>query len=83
MGFIKDMKADTLASEATQALDAGAYVFTPKLNTPGSQHGMTGNIADWAHMIQAVEAAGWVLAHWTVAMDNKGRPEAYPLFRRR
>lgn len=82
MGFIKDVKANTLATEARKALDGGASVFTPKLNTPSTQHGMTGNIADWAVMVQAVEDAGWVLHHWSVATDSKGRPEAYPLFRR-
>lgn len=83
MGLIKDMKVDTLATEATKALEAGHYFFTPRLNMPGSAHGMTGNIATWGLMIQAVESAGWALAHWAVAMDTKGRTEAYPVFRRR
>lgn len=83
MGFVKDVKADTLAKEATKALENGDYFFTPRLNMPGSNAGMSGNVHDWSVMIQAVEAAGWVLAHWSVAIDNKGRTEAYPLFRRR
>lgn len=83
MGLIKDMKTETLAAEATKALDAGHYFFTPRLNMPGSAHGMSGNIDTWALMIQAIESAGWALEHWSVAMDTKGRTEAYPLFRRR
>jgi hypothetical protein len=57
-------------------------VFTPRLNMPGSQHGMSGNIVDWAMMIQGLEESGWRLEQWSVAMDTKGRPEAYPLFRK-
>jgi hypothetical protein len=34
-------------------------------------------------MIQGIESVGWSLAHWTVASDNKGRAQAYPVFRRR
>jgi hypothetical protein len=34
-------------------------------------------------MIEAIEGAGWTLVDWAVAHDSKGRPEAYPLFRRR
>lgn len=82
MGFIKDVKASTLGTEAQKALDAGRAVFTPKLNTPVSQSSGSGNIADWSVMIEAVEAVGWRLADWCVALDGKGRPEAYPLFRR-
>lgn len=83
MGFIKDAKASQLGTEAQKAHEDGDYFFTPLLNSPSTHHGMSGNIRDWAVMVQAVEAAGWVLDQWTVAADNKGRPQAYPLFRRR
>lgn len=82
MGFIKDMKSGGLATEAQKAADGGAVVFTPRLNYPSSMHGMTGNISDWGEMIAAVEAVGWRLDQWAVGLDSKGRPEAYPLFRR-
>lgn len=82
MGFVKNLKADTLAKEAIKALENGDHLFTPRLNMPGSAHGMSGNIGDWSQMIHAVESAGWTLTHWSVAMDTKGRSEAYPLFRR-
>ena len=82
MGFVKDKKSGMLADEARKAAEAGWSVFTPRLNFPSSMHGMTGNIADWAQMIQTVEQGGWRLVEWSVAMDTKGRPEAYPLFRR-
>jgi hypothetical protein len=82
MGFLKDAKANLLGQEARKAVEAGDALFTPFLNTPSSQPGMTGNIRDWSLMIQAVEAEGWRLDQWTVAADNKGRAQAYPLFRR-
>lgn len=83
MGIIKDTKVNAISREAQKAFEAGHYFFTPFLNTPASQPGMSGNIEDWALMIQGVESNGWALAHWSVAMDTKGRAQAYPLFRRR
>jgi hypothetical protein len=82
VGFIKDTKAQNLGTEAKRAVEQGRTVFAPKLNTPMSQHNMSGAIAGWAEMVEAVEAQGWRLDQWSVAIDNKGRPEAYPLFRR-
>lgn len=83
MGFMKNMKVDAITAEAVKAAEAGRGVFTPKLNTPATQAGLTGDISDWAVMIEAIEAAGWDLTHWAVSSDAKGRPEAYPFFRRR
>lgn len=82
MGLIKDVKAGTIGTEAAKARDKGRGTFAAMLNTPMSQHGMSGGIDDWAVMIDAVEAEGWVLSSWSVAMDTKGRPQAYPVFRR-
>lgn len=82
MGLFKDAKADAMAAEARKALDAGDVLFTPFLNMPGSQAGLSSNIRDWALMIAAIETAGWRLDQWTVAADSKGRAQAYPLFRR-
>lgn len=82
MGLIKQAKADALVTEARRAVEQGRTVFAPRLNTPLSQHGMSGSIAGWAEMIEAVESAGWRLAEWAVCTDQKDRPEAYPLFRR-
>lgn len=83
MGFIKDAKAGMLAQEAERAVREGRTVFTAMLNTPWTHHTMSGSVPDWAQMIESVEACGWRLADWSVAMDAKGRPQAYPLFRRR
>jgi hypothetical protein len=82
MGFIKDVKAGVLAKEAARALDGGRRTFTPILNTPSSQTGMSGNIDDWSAMVDEVEAVGWRLEHWAIGQDNRGRPQAYPVFRR-
>jgi hypothetical protein len=81
MGFIKDAKVNMLLTEARRAVEEGRTVFAPKLNTPMTQSGLSGSIAGWAEMIEGIESAGWRMTDWSVAVDSKGRPEAYPLFR--
>ena len=83
MGWIKNAKASMLTMEAARAVQEGRTVFAPMLNTPMTHHTMSGAVAGWAEMIEAIEAEGWVLTNWSVAADDKGRPQAYPLFRRR
>ncbi|MFC4531495.1 hypothetical protein [Sphaerisporangium dianthi] len=83
MGFIKNAKIDALKQEAHRALEEGRWVFTPRLNTPAFHHDFTGSVSGWAEMIEAIEASGWMLVHWSVSTDQRGRPEAYPFFRRR
>ncbi|MGH3356605.1 MAG: hypothetical protein ACRDOJ_11960 [Nocardioidaceae bacterium] len=82
MGIIKQAKSDSLRQEAQRTREQGRTVFAPRLNTPMSQHNLSGAISGWAEMIEAVESCGWRLAEWAVSTDPKGRPEAYPLFRR-
>lgn len=81
MGFIKDAKVNMVLTEAQRAVAEGRTVFAPKLNTPMTQSGLSGSIAGWAEMIEGIESAGWRMTEWSVAVDSKGRPEAYPLFR--
>jgi hypothetical protein len=83
VGFMKQVKVDEITKEAGRAVAEGRTVFAPKLNTPMTQHGLSGSIAGWAEMIEAIEGEGWTMTDWSVAHDSKGRPEAYPLFRRR
>jgi hypothetical protein len=83
MGWIKDAKANTLGAEARKAFEDGDWYFAPRLNSPATAHQLSGNIGDWAMMLEAIAKAGWVLQHWSVAQDKPGRPEAYPLFVRR
>jgi hypothetical protein len=83
MGFIKQAKSDAVAKEAQRAIEEGRTVFAPRLNTPMTHPGLSGSIPGWAEMIEAIEAAGWTMVDWSVSTDQKGRPEAYPLFRRR
>ena len=82
MGFIKDAKANLMGQEARKAIDAGDQVFTPFFNAPASVGGVSTNVRDWALMVQAIEECGWRLDQWTVAADNKGKAQAYPVFRR-
>lgn len=83
MGIIKDAKANTIGNDATRAYSEGRTVFAPRLNTPATAAGFSGPVSGWAEMIEAVEAAGWTLTQWAATDDHKGRPVAYPLFRRR
>lgn len=82
MGFIKDQKADLLLRDAQRAMSEGRTVFAPRLLGAGSQVDMSGSMSGWAEMIEAIESAGWVMYHWSVTNGAKGRPEAFPLFRR-
>ncbi|WP_299570736.1 hypothetical protein [uncultured Williamsia sp.] len=62
--------------------EAGHTVFAAELYGTlrvSSTHGMP----EWSEIISAVEARGWVLTNWSVSSDEKGRSNAYPLFRRR
>ena len=83
--MMKKAKADMVSIEAKRAVEEGRTIFTPMLNTPMSQSASfapSGSISGWAEMIEAIEEHGWALAQWAVATDTKGRPQAYPLFRR-
>lgn len=80
MGWIKDAKASAVATDAQQAWDEGSAVFTPLLNMPAFKIGFSGRIKDWESMIEGITAAGWRLHTWAVCSDDKGRPQAQPLF---
>jgi hypothetical protein len=82
MGFMKNAKINAVRADAEKAYADGRAVFTSRLNFPTTMHGMSGEIPDWSLMVECIEAAGWQLSEWSVAMDREGRPEAYPLFRR-
>lgn len=83
MGMFKDVKESTMGADARRAYEAGMFVFAPRLKTgSGTQHTFSGPNASWAEMVEAVEAEGWRLDFWAVCTDEKGRPEAHPLFRR-
>lgn len=82
MGFLNDAKSNMLGTEAREAFEKGRKIFTPFLNTPVTQRNGSSSIAAWAEMIESVESEGWVLTEWSVGLDSKGRPQAYPLFRR-
>lgn len=83
MGMIRNAKVDKLAGQARDAHAAGQYIFAAMLNSPWSNMGLSGEIQDWSHMIEAVEREGWALAFWAGASDAKGNPQGYPVFRRR
>ncbi|MDS1270815.1 hypothetical protein RIF23_10935 [Lipingzhangella sp. LS1_29] len=55
--------------EATEAVEGGAAVFTPRF---------TASPTEWGDLIEATESVGWELIDWAVSMEV-----AYPVFRRR
>ncbi|MFV8142052.1 hypothetical protein ACNQR7_31185 [Mycolicibacterium senegalense] len=58
---------------ARAAREVGAAVFTPVVSLA--------NTEETARVIGTIEAAGWRLANWAVAVDKHGQPLAYPVFR--
>jgi len=73
-------KAQTMLRSAQTAWASEAVYFTPLLNFPTFKLGFSGNIDDWSPMMEAVESVGWRLHTWAVVQDNKGNPQAMPLF---
>jgi hypothetical protein len=82
MGFIKDVKATTMGKDAAKAWDAGNAYFTPLLNMPATRPGLSGAVEDWPLMLDAITEVGWKMHTWFVGSDEKGRPQAMPLFTR-
>lgn len=83
MGIIKTAKANLIVEAAAKARDAGRRVFVAQMRSPLTKtEAWSGGIDDWSQMVDAVEAQGWRLDRWAVTLDAKGRPAAYPLFRR-
>ncbi|MFC0623790.1 hypothetical protein [Kribbella deserti] len=82
MGIIRNTKANDLAASAAKARDNGQVVFAALLNLPRTQPDLSSEIGDWSAMIEAVQNEGWQLTQWTVGQDNKGRPQAFPVFHR-
>lgn len=78
---LENYESNKATKEAREALQAGANTYTPewRAGTPAAAR-------KWGEMIDAIEAAGWVLVSWQVgtAYDTSGSwPAAYPLFRRK
>ena len=67
---------------AREALAAGRDIFTPALPSLLGVGALVAPVATWAETVEAIEAEGWRLHHWTVCQSEQGRATAYPLFRR-
>lgn len=82
MGFINNLKADTLSKDAARARDEGRMTFMARINVPVINAGFSTSVSGAAEMIEAIEAEGWAYQDMSWAQDAKGRPEGYFLFRR-
>lgn len=80
MGWIKDAKAQSMAKAAQESWNDGAQFFTPMLNFPAFKAGFSGPVGDWPPMLESITSVGWRLHTWALASDEKGRPQAMPLF---
>lgn len=76
-------RSETLAEHARRAYQQGHTVFTPFIDTNWKSIRWAAPVGGWAEQIEAIEAEGWHLEHWTVSRDGKDAPQAFPLFRRR
>ncbi|MFF7158116.1 hypothetical protein [Streptomyces sp. NPDC008139] len=82
MGFIKDVKVQTMKTEAQKAIDAGQHVFVCRINQGALQPNWSGPLVAVAEQIEAIEGLGWALDQSTFAHDNKGHASAFLIFRR-
>jgi hypothetical protein len=86
MGWIKDRNVDVLATEARDAALRGERVFVTVLHSGAVTDAGSGELqvrTEWARRIDAIEANGWRLEHWSISLDGKGNPVGVPVFRRR
>lgn len=82
MGFITSTKIDGLIKSLDKATEQGRRTVSVRLNTPKTDAEFSDVIPYWSEAIDEIESRGWVLAEWSVSADSKGRPQAFPLFRR-
>jgi hypothetical protein len=80
MGFIANQKASSIGSDAQAAWDEGSPFFAPLLNLPAFKSGFSGRVRDWEPMMYAITSVGWKLHTWAVCSDDRGKPQAMPLF---
>ncbi len=83
MGFLKDVKVNTITHHAQRALEEGRYVFLARINNPvGDVHFASGPVSGVAEQIEAIERVGWSLQQMSY-VQGKGHIEGFYLFRRR
>jgi hypothetical protein len=82
MGLMGTLKGGVLKNAAMEAWNGGERYFTPLLKFPLAKADLYGVVKDWPGMIDAVESVGWELHTWSVTSDERGLPQALPLFRR-
>ena len=82
MGFIKDSKSNSMASDAKRSYDEGHTVFIAQFRGAlGHSPSLSRPIAGVAEMIEAVEKQGWQLEQFT-SVPYKDNMTVVGLFRR-
>ncbi|MER7010831.1 hypothetical protein ABT324_05310 [Saccharopolyspora sp. NPDC000359] len=79
MGLFKNSAAE-LVEMAVEARAKGRVRFVARLIALSS--GKDDAVDPWAERIEAIEAAGWRVEHFSTAANDKGCVEAYVLFAR-
>lgn len=83
MGFMKQVKADTMAQHAERAIQEGRQVLVIRIQTRfWSAGNFSGPMDDTAEMIEAIESKGWVMDRMSYVIKKDDKPEGIYLFRR-
>lgn len=82
MGFIKDVKAQTMSTHAQRALQEGRRVFVCRINHGMSAVGTSGPLSGVAEQIEAIEALGWRMDRCSFDHSSGRNVSAYLIFRR-
>lgn len=82
MGFITDVKVQSMRTEAQKAAEAGQKVFVCRINQGALQSNWSGPLVAVAEQIEAIEGVGWQLDQSNFAHDHKGHASAFLIFRR-
>lgn len=69
MGFIKDAKIGSAATDAARARQEGRTIFVYRYNVPATSSGYSGSVSGAAEVIEGIEGKGWRLAE--MAYDGK------------
>ncbi|QUG99605.1 hypothetical protein HUO13_01260 [Saccharopolyspora erythraea] len=80
MGLLQN-KPEDLAAKARQAYDDGRQRFAVRLlDLPSAKDD---EVDSWSRHIEAIEATGWIVDHFSTVPSDRGWNHGYVLFMRR
>lgn len=78
----RESDLDAVTGQAARAHRSGQRFFVVRLKLGAWGQPGHGELPTWGESLEAIEAAGWVLEHWSTSSDNSGGLNALPVFRR-